>query len=327
MSGNSTCSYISPAGIPCQEALESSGQCCFWHDPSIDKHGPPLGDRLEQLARSGASLHGLLLKDADLRDVNLVNRGSDTGFDLSYSDLYHAHLNGAHLFNLKLQGGSLMKANLSEANLHLCSFENTNLLGIRWGKARIDGMKIGEKISQEFKAERAYKEKDSPKAIDNFEQSEEIYRDLRKLAERQGLFEQAGHFLCKELTMRRYQFPLYSRRRIQSKLIDLFCGYGERPLNVIVFSLLLILVSALCYFFLGVSANGEEIGFDTELSLGANMEYFFNSIYYSVVTFTTLGYGDITPVGASRFVAALEAFIGSFTLALFVVVFVKKMTR
>ena len=48
---------------------------------------------------------------------------------------------------------------------------------------------------------------------------------------------------------------------------------------------------------------------------------------YSVVTFTTLGYGDFTPVGLSRIFAAFEAFTGSFTLALFVVVFVKKMTR
>ncbi|PUZ92369.1 potassium transporter Kef, partial [Vibrio vulnificus] len=54
---------------------------------------------------------------------------------------------------------------------------------------------------------------------------------------------------------------------------------------------------------------------------------FLNAVYFSVVTFTTLGYGDISPVGLARFIAALEAFLGSFTMALFVVVFVKKMTR
>ncbi|MGK0441311.1 MAG: voltage-gated potassium channel Kch [Pseudohongiellaceae bacterium] len=51
-------------------------------------------------------------------------------------------------------------------------------------------------------------------------------------------------------------------------------------------------------------------------------------MYFSVVTFTTLGYGDLTPSsGVSRALAAIEAFAGSFTIALFVVVFVKKMTR
>ncbi len=32
-------------------------------------------------------------------------------------------------------------------------------------------------------------------------------------------------------------------------------------------------------------------------------------LYYSVVTFTTLGYGDFTPIGISRAIAAIEAFI------------------
>jgi len=39
------------------------------------------------------------------------------------------------------------------------------------------------------------------------------------------------------------------------------------------------------------------------------------------------GYGDLVPIGAARPIAAFEAFTGNFTMALFVVVFVKKMTR
>ena len=51
------------------------------------------------------------------------------------------------------------------------------------------------------------------------------------------------------------------------------------------------------------------------------------AVYHSGVNFATLGYGDITPHGLARPIAAFEAFAGSFTMALFVVVFVKKMTR
>lgn len=39
---------------------------------------------------------------------------------------------------------------------------------------------------------------------------------------------------------------------------------------------------------------------------GPTSEY----LYYSAVTYTTLGYGDITPVGAIRFVAAAESLTG-----------------
>lgn len=326
MSAGKTCSYVSPEGLACQQEASADG-LCFWHDPAADKSGPSVKEDLEMLARSGAMLQGLHLKGADLEDVDLVNRGSHVGYDLSHSDLYHANLRRAHLFNLKLVGGSLMKADLSEANVHCCNFENTNLLGVKWYNARIDSMCLGHQLLQERVAFTERRKRNNAAAVDNFEQCEEIYRDLRKAAETQGLFEMGGYLIHKELTMRRYQYPIWSARRFISKFIDLFCGYGERPLNVIAFSILLIFVCATLYFFLGVNTGEGMIGFDRAATWSENMFSYFTSLYYSVVTFTTLGYGDITPVGTSRLVAALEAFIGSFTLALFVVVFVKKMTR
>ena len=45
---------------------------------------------------------------------------------------------------------------------------------------------------------------------------------------------------------------------------------------------------------------------------------FVNSIYFSAVTFTTLGFGDLHPVGLTKFYAALEACIGAILMALFV---------
>jgi len=42
------------------------------------------------------------------------------------------------------------------------------------------------------------------------------------------------------------------------------------------------------------------------------------SLYFSAVTFSTLGFGDITPeIGVSRAVAAVEALLGNVHLALF----------
>jgi len=90
---------------------------------------------------------------------------------------------------------------------------------------------------------------------------------------------------------------------------------------------LLIFCCAIAYFFLGVVSAGELLQFQTSASFVEQLQLFGTCLYYSVVTFTTLGYGDITPIGLSRLVAAVEAFTGSFTIALFVVVFVKKMTR
>ena len=93
------------------------------------------------------------------------------------------------------------------------------------------------------------------------------------------------------------------------------------------FSIVLIICCALLYFVLGIQQNDLTIAYHTQQSWQQNLHALLTSSYFSVVTFTTLGYGDITPVGLARPVAALQAFTGSFTMALFVVVFVKKMTR
>ena len=127
--------------------------------------------------------------------------------------------------------------------------------------------------------------------------------------------------------MRRLQLPRYSLKRTLSKLVDIFCGYGEAPLRIIGLSLIIILLCAIFYAFTGLSYGGEIQAISSEQTLNENISFFFSSVYYSVVTFTTLGYGDFTPVGISRAIAAIEAFTGSFTIALFVVVFVKKMTK
>jgi len=59
--------------------------------------------------------------------------------------------------------------------------------------------------------------------------------------------------------------------------------------------------------------------------LGPILGSFLNCLYFSVVTFTTLGYGDLQPaVGLSRFFVSLEAIIGAFTMALFVYTFARK---
>ena len=50
-------------------------------------------------------------------------------------------------------------------------------------------------------------------------------------------------------------------------------------------------------------------------------------IFNAAMLYQTQGNYDDAIAGFSRFIAALEAFTGTFTIPLFVVVFVKKMTR
>jgi len=55
---------------------------------------------------------------------------------------------------------------------------------------------------------------------------------------------------------------------------------------------------------------------------------FFDCLYFSIVTATTLGYGDLRPrPGLFYFIASAEAILGSFMWALLIVVFARKYMR
>jgi len=321
------CEYQNTDGSRCNNRVHSSVHC-FWHDAAVDKSAQDFKGKLESYATSGGYMKGLQLQRAQLEGLDLVRHGHRNGYDLSGSDLYRAKLRGAHFFNITLENGSLMKADLRDANLHFGHFSGSNLLGIQLDGSKIDHIEVGNMIPQEKLAHQASRAGEIEKATDLYEQAEEIYRTLRKAAEDQGLFSLGGRFIHSELVMRRHCQPLLSVDRLTSKCIDLFCGYGERPGNVVIFSLILIVVCACIYSSLGLYFEGQLLQLDLiNKSLLDNLKGFLVSLYFSVVTFTTLGYGDVTPAGGSRPVAAIEAFSGGFTMALFVVVFVKKMTR
>ncbi|MBE4589205.1 ion channel [Vibrio navarrensis] len=318
------CRYQNPDGWCCDQPSGESG-LCYWHDPEIDKSNHDVKSQVEQWAAEGKPLDGFQLAKTNLADLNLVNRGSKVGYQCREADFYRADLSDAHFFGLDLRGSSLMKCKLVSANLHCARLEGCNLLGADLSRARLENIDWGSELKQERQARQAKQKGDLHKAESLWQEVEEVCRGIRKQCEKQGLFETARMFFKKEMRFRRYQMPKMSMQRVLSKLVDIFCGYGEDPLRVVLFSIFLILACASAYFFLDTtSANpiyADMRGWKFYLF------EFLNAVYFSVVTFTTLGYGDISPVGMARFIAALEAFLGSFTMALFVVVFVKKMTR
>ena len=67
-------------------------------------------------------------------------------------------------------------------------------------------------------------------------------------------------------------------------------------------------------------ANAYEI-FGSVINNGNSIEGLWPHIYFSVVTFTTLGYGDYLPVANAQIVAVIQALVGYSYFALLVGVF------
>jgi len=93
-------------------------------------------------------------------------------------------------------------------------------------------------------------------------------------------------------------------------------GYGEQPGKVILSAILVILLFASLFMIFGISNVGIEL---------ITTNNFFDCIYFSTVTFTTLGYGDFRPLeGLGRILAGSEAFLGAIMMALFVYTFARR---
>lgn len=98
-------------------------------------------------------------------------------------------------------------------------------------------------------------------------------------------------------------------------------GYGERPLRPLVAGALVIAVWTMAYYLLGAVTP------QASSTLPPRVLGIAECLHFSVVTFTTLGYGDLVPETSFRWLADVEALTGAALMAVFVVSLTRKYIR
>jgi hypothetical protein len=324
----------------CNRYALSFFQYCWKHMPEEEKANykqkiedwHKKGKSLKRFILNGANLSGAWFIEANLSRADLwranLSRAELRGANLSGAKLWRSNLSGADLRGTNLSEADLRGANLSGAELYEANLRDAILIWADLTNAK--GLRIScftEKLSD--------KEKENPKEY------QESYLFVKNYFIRMGLYDDASEAAYREKVLQRLSYlkdfwleahieykkksgwvrfsqrlkyiilnPYISLKTffkiLGSQIIDDLCGYGEKPK-------------------LTVRAAFEIIGFFTvfywligkfEQSLG-----FIDSLYFSVVTFTTLGLGDIKPLSTSlltRIAVASEALIGAFMIALFV---------
>jgi hypothetical protein len=106
----------------------------------------------------------------------------------------------------------------------------------------------------------------------------------------------------------------YRLKYLTSLMEAVLWGYGERPARIFAFAVAAITAFSLAYFFrpehlLNFPHSARAI----------------NALYFSIVTFTTLGYGDILPADSGmKLTCAAEALLGAFTMGMVVAGFANR---
>jgi len=156
--------------------------------------------------------------------------------------------------------------------------------------------------------------------------AESTYRRLKHTHTNEGDYNKAGEFYIHEMRMKNSRYRLQNGLAAKWELFwnsffNISCGYGERPKRLILNAVLIILLFAgLFHAFDGVGKSNDADFDNYEPSAR-------ECLYFSVVTFTTLGYGDYSPKPDFQLLITIEAFTGAFTIALSVLVFGRKVMR
>jgi len=350
-----------------EERAASAGQPAEltqrWLAPGADgktRRDQALDDLRAGKALPDRDLRGINLAHEDLRELDL-SRYDLSGAELSETrldgaNLSFAKLQGAQLYRASLEGTELLSANLGGVNLDECKadragFGGTDLRGATLVNARLGGATFSQTNAHDADFRAAFLEdsrfRESNLTHTSFarakmkgcdleestvDDAEFLDTDLRSARFKRITGYESTNWIgadirdvdfCGAYVIRRhimdenYLYEFRNRSRLTAVLYTIWWATSDCGRSFIRWGLWTLLVTAL----FGVAYTMVEIDFGDHRTA-------LSPFYFSVVTLTTLGYGDVLPAsGAAQVVAIIEVFIGYIALGGLLSIFAGKMSR
>ena len=275
--------------------------------PELSSRAKPIDLARAELAQvdfRGAGLHG-----ADLRGANL------TAANLAGANVSEAKLQGATLSGASLQGVNLIAADLTGAFLGLADLSEAALMGANLTGARLMAANLsGANLQSAHLA-------DAEVTIVTYDR-----RRLRGKCQGVNASGCYGNALFRrDLEDQDYLDTLEAslRRRRHRVLFNLWAmiDYGRSAKRVAMGAALLTLLFGAIYWFDWWFGWGL-------LDYTDSANSFLTPLYYSVVTYSTLGFGDVTPAHwIGELLVMAEVVLGYMTLGLLLTIVANSVAR
>jgi uncharacterized protein YjbI with pentapeptide repeats len=281
----------------------------------------------------GANFISLRLEGSDFRQGNLTDV---TFIDtcLCEANLESALLSRATLFAADLRGAKLNGAVLGDVRID----DDTKFLGHPSEDSNTSPHTFSAIRSQPTCVyDPDYEEDNEHKDVDK---AKSVYRALEELGGKHARPRlQARSFVRRQDLQKKDYWAdataddasleerfIAGARWSRAKVARATLLYGESPWRVIAWSLGIILSFALLYPLGGwmKPSDGNPI---TYAQIASNPVEILNSVYYSTLTYTALGFGDFQPVGLGRLLTTVETGLGAVMLALLVFILGRRAAR
>jgi len=348
MSTSSRCGYQLQTGltdetisdVECDRPAWEDHDRCIWHAKEDDK---PRDDLEAAYDPGEENFDGAYLREAPLTGVDWFAGKSLAGADLTGADLEGSDFSGANMLFATMTGVDALGVDFEAANLEGAVFTDADirratLVDARLNEAVFTNVHIGP--STAFGDTTVYERESFDVEIVGgthpLEAAAWAYRELQHIFENNGLPKAARDSYNREKDARRRLAWNRGQYREAAKweLSRLVMHYGSSPYRILGVSAIIIVVAAILYPVTGgiLETQGEQaIAYTIDNPERAPgwwiVRVLGKSLYFSVVTFITLGYGDIQPLGTwARLLASIETILGSLLSALLVFVLARSVT-
>ncbi len=254
--------------------------------------------------------------------------GADFSQDAEFSDIF---CNQELDFNEAKIGGRVV---LDRANIN----RRFNLIGTEFQKISFFGASIDTLMVEKYQLEERMDHEEKKE----YSKAEQEYIILKESFARRGMEDEEDWAYRQKKIMQRKASSLLAKARLKGKkspevpnsfraililikniltnlVIEKGSGYGTQPLRITFLAVFVIFVFASVY----ACQSSQIIRPDGDIFTSEQ------AVYFSFITFTTMGFGDIQPLasGYMKYIVASEAFLGIFIMTLFVGTYTRKIIR
>lgn len=291
-----------------------------------------------ELMGGGVVFQDCIFVKQDKEDTPNLNKEDNFSCEFNHCNIYAKFINCTLEFiifnkcilkNTNFELSDMSNGIIYDSTLEMIIISDTNLSGTKIVSTYIEDLEFRDKYKTKLD-EKTFidKIKFRKRNRDEYEGIYTVYENIANKFNDNNLKNNFGeyYFLCRKVQRK----TLKPMPKIASTLSLLSCGYGERPMYAVYFSLFIIILFSILYLIFGMKVNEEIITYDSVNKfhgLRQMLTDYNESLNLSVGMFAGVGLNEAQPSPRSYMLSNIEMLIGVLMMGIGIGALVKKIVR